>query len=166
MICFPLNGFQDHESSHFMGYMSNLRLNVLILQAKLICELNATNAKEMGDLDFDIILNAYDRITTDYFFGVTEDQALVILSHCIYDINSDELILRQSAYKSLLSFVEFSALIIEEGVKDQEVPAQAMAVDDSYWTVNHIQRIVNKFLLKHMEDAMSKGTTMQKVDIC
>lgn len=119
----------------------------------------------MGDLDFDIILDAYDRITTDFFFGVTDDQALVILSHCIYDINSDELILRQSAYKSLMSFVEFSALIIEEEKNDQEAPGQAMAVDHSYWTVNHIQLIVNKFLLKHMEDAMSKGTTMQKVDV-
>ncbi|XP_021745735.1 small subunit processome component 20 homolog [Chenopodium quinoa] len=129
----------------------------------LVCELNATtSAMELDDLDFDIIINAYDRITADYFFGVSEDQAIVILSHCIYDIKSDELILRQCAYKSLLSFVEFSALIIGEEVKNQDVPARTMAIDDPYWTDNHIQHIVNKFLLKHMGDAMTKITTMQK----
>ncbi|KAL2923314.1 Small subunit processome component 20-like protein [Bienertia sinuspersici] len=130
--------------------------------AKLICELNATSTKEMGDLDFDIIVNAYDNITTEYFVGVREDQALVILSHCIYDVKSDEIVLRQSAYKSLLSFIEFSALIIGQGMRTMEVPEQKMAIDDSHWTHNHIQRIVNNFLLKHMGDAMSKVTTMQK----
>ncbi|KNA06859.1 hypothetical protein SOVF_177220 isoform A [Spinacia oleracea] len=128
---------------------------------KLICELNATSEKEMGELDFDIIINAYDRITADYFFGVSEDQALVILSHCIYDIKSDEIVLRQCAYKSLLSFVEFSALRIGDGLEKQEIPAQMMAVHGSYWTGNRIQLVVNKFMLKHMGDAISKGT-MQK----
>ncbi|KMT14841.1 hypothetical protein BVRB_3g065640 isoform B [Beta vulgaris subsp. vulgaris] len=123
--------------------------------AKLVCELNSTSAMEMGEPDFDIIINAYDRITADFFVGVREDQALVILSHCIYDIKSEELILRQSAYKSLLTFVEFSALIIGEGLMKQEG-------DDGYWTDVHIQNIVNKFLLKHMGDAMTKGTTMRK----
>ncbi|XP_057544903.1 uncharacterized protein LOC130824041 isoform X1 [Amaranthus tricolor] len=121
--------------------------------AKLVSELNAISALEMGDLDFDAIINAYDRITPDYFFGVGEDQAIVILSHCIYDIKSEELILRQSAYKSLLSFVNFSAMIIE---------GEKMVLNGSYWNNSRVQHIVNKFLLKHMGDAMSKGTSMRK----
>ena len=123
-------------------------------QAKLVSELNAISALEMGDLDFDAIINAYDRITPDYFFGVGEDQAIVILSHCLYDIKSEELILRQSAYKSLLSFVNFSAMIIE---------GEKMVLNGSYWNNSRVQHIVNKFLLKHMGDAMSKGTSMRKV---
>lgn len=135
------------------------------MQAKLIRELNATSATEMDDLDFDSIINAYDRISADYFFGVTEDQSLVILCHCIFDIKSEELILRQSAYKSLLSFVEFSALIMREGEKAQDLPLRTVAVNENRWTDVHIQHIVNKFLLKHMGEALSKGTTMQKVEL-
>ncbi|KAK9671440.1 hypothetical protein RND81_12G030400 [Saponaria officinalis] len=121
---------------------------------KLIRDLNATS---MGELDFDIIIGAYEKISADYFYGFREDQALVILSHCIYDMTSDEIILRQSAYRSLLSFVHFSA-----GVIGKERDEVTEANNDNLWTDACIQRIVNKFLLKHMGIAMSKETTLRK----
>jgi U3 small nucleolar RNA-associated protein 20 len=53
----------------------------------------------------------------------------------------------------LLSFVEFSALILsQEGISEQEL--STMQNTDGCWTKSGIQRITKKFLLKHMEDAM------------
>ncbi|XP_074320646.1 uncharacterized protein LOC141657349 isoform X2 [Silene latifolia] len=122
--------------------------------ARLVRDLNAT---VMGDLDFDTIISAYEKITADYFYGFPEDQALVILSHCIYDMTSEEIILRQSAYRSLLSFIDFSARII-----GKEMDEGTMESDGNVWTNVCIQRVVNKFLLKHMGIAMIKETTLRK----
>ncbi|KAH9620789.1 hypothetical protein KSS87_018169 [Heliosperma pusillum] len=122
--------------------------------ARLVRDLNAT---VMGDLDFDTIISAYEKITADYFYGFREDQALVILSHCIYDMVSEEIILRQSAYRSLLSFIDFSARII-----GKEIDEGTMECEGNLWTDVCIQRVVNKFLLKHMGNAMIKETTLRK----
>ncbi|GMH20278.1 hypothetical protein Nepgr_022119 [Nepenthes gracilis] len=130
--------------------------------AELICELNATSAMEIGDLDYDTIVNAYDKINVEYFYSVREAHALMILSNCIHGMSSGELILRHSAYRSLISFVEFCALICRQEEKNQEMSERMMEVGNSPWTKAGIRRIVNKFLLKHMGDAMSKGTSVQK----
>ena len=58
------------------------------MQAKHVHDLNATSATEVGSLDYDVIINAYDKINVDFFYTVDEDQALVILSHCVYDMSS------------------------------------------------------------------------------
>ncbi|XP_065862754.1 uncharacterized protein [Euphorbia lathyris] len=120
--------------------------------AKLLCELNATSALEMGGLDYDTIINAYEKIDVDFFQSLQEDHATLILSHCVYDMSSDELIMRQSAYRSLLSFVEFSTLILGGEVSET----------DSNWTKVCVRRIINKFLLKHMGNAVKEGSSIRK----
>lgn len=125
----------------------------VIAVATLLRELNATSAMEMGGLDYDSIISAYDKINEDFFYTVREKHALVILSHAVHDMSSGELILRQSGYRLLLSFVEFSA-----GIVDRELKS-----DDQFWSEACIQRIINKFLFKHMGDAMNKETPIQKV---
>ncbi|XP_047333762.1 small subunit processome component 20 homolog [Impatiens glandulifera] len=119
--------------------------------AKLIHELNATSTTEVGSLDYDVIIGAYENIRSGFFQTVREEHALIFLSHAVHDMSSEELILRQSAYSLLLSFVEFSAEII--GVKKL----------DGCWTEACIHKIVNKFLLKHMGDAMTKESSVQKI---
>lgn len=131
--------------------------------AKLVRKLNATSTTEMGSLDYDAIVDGYKEICVDLFYTVPEHHALVIFSHCVYDMSSEELILRHSAYRSLLSFVEFSTQILGEGGKgDQEMTCKMTTCDDGYWTRESIQRIINKFLLKHMGNALSRETTMKK----
>ncbi|CAL5416773.1 unnamed protein product [Camellia sinensis] len=125
----------------------------VIAVATLLRELNATSAMEMGGLDYDSIISAYDKINEDFFYTVREKHALVILSHAVHDMSSGELILRQSGYRLLLSFVEFSA-----GIVDRELKS-----DDQFWSEACIQWIINKFLFKHMGDAMNKETPIQKV---
>lgn len=119
----------------------------------------------MGDRDYDTIINGYGKITVEFFHTLKEDHALVILSHLIYDMSSEEIILRHSAYTSLLSFLEFSSLILGRDVNNQQEVDGAMTTyaDDGYWTGACIQRIINKFLLKHLGEAMNKETPVQKV---
>lgn len=144
-VCDLLDALAENDSS-------------IISTAKLVRELNATSGM---DMDFDTIFNAYDQVSVDYFRHINDDQALVILSHCIYDMMSEEFTIRRKAYGSLLSFVDFSALVTGE-VEADRVQQIIMVADRSSWTDAHIQRIVNKFLLKHMGDAMSKEASKRQ----
>ncbi|ONI16067.1 hypothetical protein PRUPE_3G077100 [Prunus persica] len=134
--------------------------------AKLVQDLNATSNTELGSLDYDNVVNAYEKISVDIFYTIREDHALVILSHCVYDMSSEELILRHSAYKSLRSFVEFAALILGQVVNNHcempDMPDKMLASDDCYWTRACIQRITSKFLLNHMGNALKRGTSIRK----
>lgn len=125
------------------------------MQAKLVRELNSTSAVEMGGLDYDIIISAYEKINKDFFYTVKEKHALVILSHAVHDMSSEELILRQSAFRLLLSYIEFSAEILEQEMKS----------DDQSCSESCVHRIINKFFFKHMGDAMNKEASTQKVSI-
>lgn len=131
---------------------------------------------EMGEIDYDTRINAYEAITPELFSSGKEEHALVILSHCIYDMSSDELIFRQSATKSLLSFVKFASSFLEcEAIGCQEkllhdntcsdkIPtALGTLRDDGSWTKTRIQHIINKFFLFHMGEAMSKEISIQRV---
>lgn len=120
--------------------------------AKLLHDLNATSATEVGGLDYDTIINAYEKINVDFFYTVPEEQSLLVLSHCVFDMSSEELILRHTAYKSLLLFVEFTSLILGEVEDDLERPCKR--TNDGYWTRGSIKRVMSKFLLKHLGNAM------------
>lgn len=90
---------------------------MLYMQANLLHELNAPSTSEMGGLDYDAILGAYEKINIDFFYDVQVEHALVILSHFVHDMSSEELILRQSAYRLLLLFVEFCGRILDRSTK-------------------------------------------------
>ncbi|XP_004492742.1 uncharacterized protein [Cicer arietinum] len=127
--------------------------------AKLLRQLNTTST--LGWLDHDAILNAYKVINADFFRNVQVEHALLILSHCVHDMSSEETTFVCSAQSSLLSFVDFSALILcQEGNSEQEL--SVMQNTDGCWTKSCIQRITKKFLLKHMVDAMDGPLAITK----
>ncbi|XP_037492635.1 small subunit processome component 20 homolog [Jatropha curcas] len=135
----------------------------VLFVAKLIHELNATSAIEMGGLDYDSILSAYEKIDVGLFYTIEEDHALAVLSHCVYDMSSEELILRQSAYRSLLSFVEFCALILGGEDKSHDGTYEVIATNSKYsWTKTSVLRIINKFLLKHIGNTMKDRSSVRK----
>ncbi|KAL3724550.1 hypothetical protein ACJRO7_029686 [Eucalyptus globulus] len=130
---------------------------------KLINELNATSSMEIEGLDYDRITNAYEKISFDLFYSVEVDHALIILSQFVYDMSSDELILRHSAYRSLHAFIEFSTKIIDCETKGVEKTPEGMVVhDSSCWTKSSVERIVDKFLLKHLGGVMRKKASIRK----
>lgn len=122
----------------------------------MVHELNATSAMELDDLDYETIQKAYEKITVDFFYAIQADQALVILSHCVYDMKVRELM--PSAYDSLLKFLDFSALILAGEVNDNhDLPCTSKTSDYICWTRACILRITNKFLLKHMGNEMKNA---------
>ncbi|KAL6531338.1 hypothetical protein OROMI_027701 [Orobanche minor] len=100
------------------------------LSAKVLRELNTTPAMEMGALDYD----KYSLLMR------------------INDMSSEEIILQQSAFRLLLSLVEFSGEILSGSLEADQICSRAS-----------IQPIVNIFLLKHMGNAMSKKGDGRKV---
>ncbi|XP_073295585.1 uncharacterized protein [Primulina huaijiensis] len=120
--------------------------------ARILHELNASSEMEIGGLDYDKVICAYDKITVDFFYTIQEEHALVILAHSIQDMSSEELILRQSAFRLLVNFIEFSGKILNGSLNSNEV-----------WSVAGIQHLANNFILKHMGNAMGKEGAAQKV---
>ncbi|KAK7331456.1 hypothetical protein VNO77_25681 [Canavalia gladiata] len=127
--------------------------------AKLLRQLNATST--LGWLDHDVILNAYRIINIDFFRNIQVEHALLILSHCVHDMSSEETTFMCSAHSSLLSFVDFSALILCQEENGEE-ELSVMKYTNDCWTKSCIQRIAKKFLLKHMSNAMDGSLSVKK----
>ncbi|XP_020264631.1 small subunit processome component 20 homolog isoform X1 [Asparagus officinalis] len=143
----------------------------LAFLARLLRELNAVSYLEINELDYDTRISAYNSIRPDIFSSFMEEHALTVLSHCIYDMSSEELILRQSASKSLLSFIRFAASVLDsngeerspgELLEGKTYPILEITNTSFTWTKACIQRIVKKTFLQNIGDAMSKDISMQK----
>lgn len=165
-ICDVLDAVAVHDSSVHptvvLGHLVSFELVALgvccrkrtfnFIQANLLRELNATSTVELGDLDYDTVIAAYEKISADFFHTAPEEHALIILSHAIHDMSSGDLILRQSAYRLLLLFVEFSSQMLNRELKSEQESSGA-------W----VRHILSNFFLKHMGSAMNKEDTIQKL---
>ncbi|KAK9122055.1 hypothetical protein Syun_019672 [Stephania yunnanensis] len=132
--------------------------------AKLICELNAISSTEIDELDYDTRVSAYEKVDPKFFSTFTVDRALIILSHSVYDMSSEDLILRQSASMLFISFVRFCSFILDhQVVGGQEMLECEMAAEtNTCWTKACVQRIIKKFFLNHMSKAMNKDISIQR----
>ena len=103
--------------------------------ANPINELDVTSVKETSGLDYDTIVHAYEKISMEFFNNISKNQALIILSRCIYDMSSNELILRHNAYRLLVSSAELSVQIPKLEVKsDHETPEAIITfIADGCW---------------------------------
>uniref|UniRef100_J3L1D9 Uncharacterized protein n=1 Tax=Oryza brachyantha TaxID=4533 RepID=J3L1D9_ORYBR len=145
-ICDIYVGLSLHESS-----MSTL--------ARLIRDLNAVSTSELGELDYDTRIKTYDMIQPKSFLDMREEHVGAILSHCVYDMSSEELIFRQSASRALQSFLEFSASVMNNESK------HTIETEDNssgICTKGSIQHILEKTYLRNMGVAMSKDISTQK----
>ena len=101
------------------------------------------------------------------FLGLTEEHVGAILSHCVYDMSSEELIFRQSASRALQSFLEFSVSLMNN---DESKYSIETADDKSgenntrnICTMSCIEKILEKTYLHNMGVAMTKDVSIQKV---
>lgn len=122
------------------------------MQATILHELNATSDMDMGGLDYDKILAAYDKVNLEFFYTIREEHVLPILAHAVHDMSSEDLILRQSAFRLLLSFIEFSGQIFNGSTDSEQI-----------WSKASIKHMVNSFILTHMGNAMVKEGVTKKV---
>jgi len=140
--------------------------NLHFWQAGLIRDLNAVSASELGELDYDTRLNTYDKVRPQLFLGLTEEHVGAILSHCVYDMSSEELILRQSASRALQSFLDFSASVMNNDVSKYSIDDKSRENNTrSICTMGCIQKILEKTYLHNMGVAMTKDISIQKVRI-
>uniref|UniRef100_A0A0D9V2B9 Uncharacterized protein n=1 Tax=Leersia perrieri TaxID=77586 RepID=A0A0D9V2B9_9ORYZ len=127
--------------------------------AMLMRDLNAVSTSELGEIDYDTRIKAYDMIQPESFLGMRKEHVGAILSHCVYDMSSEELIFRQSASRALQSFLDFSASVMNNESK----PSIETENDSSgITTKGSIQQILEKTYLHNMGAAMSKDISIQK----
>lgn len=138
-VCSVLTALSESDSS-------------VLIVAKLLSELNATAAMETGGLDYDTVIGAYEKINKDLLHSLQKEHVLIFLSHAVHDMSSEEMILRQSGYGLLVCFVELAREVIDGKESNQ-----------GSWSEAGIKQIINNFILKHMGDAMSNETSVQKV---
>ncbi|KAE8708758.1 Non-imprinted in Prader-Willi/Angelman syndrome region protein [Hibiscus syriacus] len=106
----------------------------VLVVAGYIRHLNATSVFELDELDYDAIGKAYEGIGIGFFSAMPVEHVLLVLSQ-----------------------------ILDQEVVDHRGTADQMMTDDEgCWTQACVQRIINKFLLKHMGDAISCGISVRK----
>lgn len=128
------------------------------MQARLLRELNAVSSSKIGEIDFDTRKNAYISLVPHKFSSFKEEHVLTVLSHCIYDMSCTESVLRQCAYESLRSFIQFAASALDSNGEDCED-----ITNNSTWTKAGIQRIIKKIYLQNIGEAICKNISIQRV---
>jgi U3 small nucleolar RNA-associated protein 20 len=89
-----------------------------------------------------------------------------ILSHCVYDMSSEELILRQSASRALQLFLEFSTLVMNNDVSKYSIDDKSRENNTrSICMMGCTQKILEKTYLHNMGVAMTKDISIQNVRI-
>ncbi|KAJ3672155.1 hypothetical protein LUZ60_006876 [Juncus effusus] len=135
-ICEIIDGLASRDSS-------------LTVLAKLMRDLNAVSQTELDEADYDLRIKAYDSISPELFSKLKEEQTMTVLSQCVHDMSSEELIFRQSASRALGEFVKFGA-----GVWNGE--------GEGGWNKGSVGKVVDRIYLCHMGEAMSKDVSVQK----
>lgn len=154
--------------------LSSLKRTLFAFQAKLLHDLNAISATELDEIDYDTRISAYDAVTVQLFSSLGHDRASIVLSQCFNDIASD-LILRQTASRALVSFIDFAALFLGSDAKGHDdaksdglmsgnvLNKETETVEGNIWTRKQILKIISKFFLQNMGETMNKEISSPKV---
>ncbi|CAA7036210.1 unnamed protein product [Microthlaspi erraticum] len=137
----------------------------LDLVAKCVSDMNAITPMEVDDLDYDTITDAYAKIDAEFFSKSSEQHMMIILSQSLYNMSSEELTLTDSARNLLCSFVEFAASILCQEASAHSDTGKEVSEDDASWTGDRVLWIMNKFVLKHIGDAVNRGISSGKGEI-
>ncbi|XP_010423069.1 PREDICTED: U3 small nucleolar RNA-associated protein 20-like [Camelina sativa] len=137
----------------------------LDLMAKCVSDMNATSPMEVDDLDYETIIKAYAKIDADFFTKSSEQQMMIILSQSLYNISSSEVTLKDCAFNLLCTFIKFSASILCQEASAHSDNGKEVSKFDASWTGDRVLWIINKFILKHIGDALNRGISSGKEEI-
>jgi hypothetical protein len=149
-----------------------------ILQANQLADLNAMSTSTIEEFDYNRRLQAYERMDTPFFSHLNRPMALLILSHVVYDMGSDDMSLRHSSSSCLQAFVRFASSLPEEecpedlrGVNRVFMVESEVATGNAlYETVEEgldvlekhpkgeagsVRSLVERFLLPHVRNGMA-----------
>ncbi|CAH8334303.1 unnamed protein product [Eruca vesicaria subsp. sativa] len=133
--------------------------------AKCVSDMNATSPMEVDDLDYETIIDAYAKIDVDFFYKSSERHMMIILSQSLYNITSKEVTLKDCACSLLCTFIEFSASILCQEASAHSDIGKDVSESGASWTGDRVLWIMNKFILKHIGDAVNKGVSSGKGEI-
>ncbi|ESQ34339.1 hypothetical protein EUTSA_v10009353mg [Eutrema salsugineum] len=107
----------------------------LDLVAKCVSDMNATSPMEVDELDYDTIINAYAKIDADFFNKSSEQHMMIILSQ--------------------------TSILCQEASAHSDI-GKEVSKSDASWRGHRVLWIINKFILKHIKDAVKRGISCGK----
>uniref|UniRef100_A0A0D3CD05 Uncharacterized protein n=1 Tax=Brassica oleracea var. oleracea TaxID=109376 RepID=A0A0D3CD05_BRAOL len=122
--------------------------------AKCVSDMNATSPMEVDDLDYETIMDAYANIDVDFFNESSEQHMMIILSQSLYNMTSKEVMLKDCA----------SSLLCQEASAHSD-SGKEVSKSVARWTGDRVLWIMNKFILKHIGDAVNNGISSGKGEI-
>ncbi|WZZ58743.1 hypothetical protein YC2023_058850 [Brassica napus] len=131
------------DESHVMKYL-NILLSFLDKRvkysgmAKCVSDMNATSPMEVDDLDYETIMDAYANIDVDFFNESSEQHMMIILSQ--------------------------TSLLCQEASAHSD-SGKEVSKSVARWTGDRVLWIMNKFILKHIGDAVNNGISSGKGEI-
>lgn len=136
---------------------------VSVLQAKCVSDMNATSPMKVDDLDYETIMDAYAKIDVDFLNESSEQHMMIILSQSLYNMTSKEVMLKDCACNLLCTFIEFSASLLCQEASAHSDIGKEVSKSVARWTGDRVLWIMNKFILKHIGDAVNNGISCGKV---
>ncbi|CDY14719.1 BnaC05g19760D [Brassica napus] len=106
--------------------------------AKCVSDMNATSPMEVDDLDYETIMDAYANIDVDFFNESSEQHMMIILSQ--------------------------TSLLCQEASAHSD-SGKEVSKSVARWTGDRVLWIMNKFILKHIGDAVNNGISSGKGEI-
>ncbi|KAL1222676.1 hypothetical protein V5N11_004427 [Cardamine amara subsp. amara] len=149
---------------HLLESLSKIDIS-LDLMAKCVSHMNATSPMEVDDLDYETIRKAYGKIDADFFAKFSEQHIMIILSQSLYNLSSSDVTLKDCAFNLLCTFIEFSASILCQEASAHSDNGKEVSKSDASWTGDGVLWIINKFILKHIGDALNRGISSGKEEI-
>ena len=121
------------------------------MQANILRDRSEASAEVMNGLETPAP-SPYNEVNAEFYYTIEEKHAIPILSLAVHDMSSEDNTLRGNAYRLLIPFVELSGYILNGSLEPNQM-----------WSRARIWFMVDKFLLKHMGNAMNKRGTCKKV---
>ncbi|KAL0814388.1 hypothetical protein Bca101_070831 [Brassica carinata] len=106
--------------------------------AKCVSDMNATSPMEVDDLDYETIMDAYAKIDVDFLNESSEQHMMIILSQ--------------------------TSLLCQEASAHSDI-GKEVSKSVASWIGDRVLWIMNKFILKHIGDAVNNGISSGKWEI-
>ncbi|CDY16211.1 BnaA09g29450D [Brassica napus] len=106
--------------------------------AKCVSDMNATSPMKVDDLDYETIMDAYAKIDVDFLNESSEQHMMIILSQ--------------------------TSLLCQEASAHSDI-GKEVSKSVARWTGDRVLWIMNKFILKHIGDAVNNGISCGKGEI-
>ena len=104
-LCKVRNVKVRSELVHALSILAN-NLDSLWVSTKILQKLNSTAKNSLDDINFEIRLESYEKLTTNWFCGNSEQNMKAIIFQTLYDLGSSDFALCQAAQSTIQNFID------------------------------------------------------------